>query len=650
MEIENHVHDNLSCSCGHCHNDNVQENEKKTEIGVFTRFKFDFIKIIISLALFVVAEIVKVDFVKIILFVCSAMVVGYELVFGFIKNVIKGKIFDEHTLMLIASVTAFIIGFYSEGALIVLLFYVGETLESVATYNSKRKIAGLSDIKSTLVHLIDKNGASDVEPKSVEVGSLIQVKKGERVPIDGILLAGNAEFDTKAVTGESKPYYANAGKNVFGGTVNVGETVILKTTKLYKDSTVEQIISMVEGSLSKKSKTQKFITSFAKIYTPIVALLAVLVAVVPPLFDQMNFYKWIYKALTFLVISCPCALVISVPLAFFVGIGALAKNGVLVKGSSYIDALSNLKTVACDKTGTVTKGNMIVKQLNNLSCFSDDYVKSLLYAVEDNSTHTISRSIVNAYCEFKFMAKVINVTKVEEIVGRGITSCVDDKRVLIGNDKLMQENAINFNSVNYDETIICLAIDGKLVATVFMGDEIKSETVDAFLSLRKLGVNKLFMLSGDNKVTAEKIGKIVGFDKVYSELLPKEKLKMFNKIKKDCNGGVCYVGDGFNDTPTLAAADVGVSMGALGSEIAIESSDVVIMNDDLSKLPISINHAKKIRSIVIQNIVFSLVVKFLVMILSVIFNIPVWISMLADVGVMILAVLNSLRNVKIKKI
>ena len=639
----------LSCGCGHCHDQEVSKNKSSKNVGLLNVFGIDLIKILVAAILFVFGEIIEDSVIKITLFSCSALAVGYELVFGFVKNIIKGRIFDENTLMIIASAVSFVIGFYSEGALIVLLFTIGETLERVATYNSKRKIAGLSEIKSTIVHLVGKDGVKEVAPELVGIGSLIQIKKGERVPIDGTLFIGSAEFDAKAITGESKPYVVSTGENVYSGSVNTGETVIIKTTKLYKDSTVEQIISMVEGALSKKSKAQKFIVQFAKIYTPIIAIISLLVAVIPPLFDQMNFYKWIYKALSFLVISCPCALVISVPLAYFVGIGALAKLGVLVKGSSYVDVLSRVDTIVLDKTGTITQGEMLVKDFKNYGEFDDDYLKSLLYAVESNSTHPISRAVANAFDGYSYRSSEFKFSSVKEISGRGISAILlNNDVVLVGNEKMMLENGVMFNSVRYDQTVVYLAINNNLCAVILLGDKVKEESRRSLIELRKLGVNNQIILSGDSRVAAEKVGEEVGIDSVYYELLPNEKLEKFNEIKNSSDKKVCYVGDGINDSPTLAAADVGVSMGGLGSEIAIESSDVVIMDDNLSKLPVSVRHSRKIRFAVIQNVIGSLVVKFAVMILSLAITLPVYVAMFADVGVMMLAVLNSLRLCRIK--
>ena len=639
-----HTHDDgLSCGCcDEKKNRVLQENKNKSTLSVFG---VDILKICVSLAFIILGlSFNSIEVLNVILFVISAIVVGYEIIVNCIKNIVKGNFFDENTLMLVASITAFILGEHFEGAFIVFLFSLGEMLESIATLNSRKKIVGLSALKSQVVHLIDKTGEKDVLPDSVKVGSLIQVKSGERVPIDGILLAGTVELDMKAITGESNFYSVSAGGKVYSGAINVGNPIVIKTQKVYKDSTVVRIILMVEGAMAKKAKSQKFITSFAKVYTPIIAVVAVLIALVPPIFDALTFTKWIYKALSFLVVSCPCALVISVPLAYFVGIGSLAKKGVLVKGSNTLEMLANTKTVVYDKTGTVTKGEFTVSKVEILDDFKKLKVIENLISIESKSNHPISKAIVRSFKN----CKINSVINVKELTGLGLIGEVDGKSIAVGNKRLMNSLGVEIECEKFIGTIIYLAENNKLAAKIYLIDDVKDGCRESISKLRKLGVTKTYMISGDKIEIAEYVSEKVGIEKVYADKLPEEKLESLKEIKENSIGSTIYVGDGINDTPSIALADVGVAMGGLGSEVAIDCADVVIMDDDLRKLPTVINQAKRIRKTVVMNIVFSLGVKFLIMLLSVITSIPVWVAMFGDVGVMLLAVLNSLTNSKCK--
>ncbi|MBE5754386.1 MAG: cadmium-translocating P-type ATPase [Clostridiales bacterium] len=635
--LDNHSHgvEGLSCGCEHCAA-KAEEVINSTE-SVFCAFKFDFIKIFISAILIIAACFISSEVLQLILFICAALVCGFELIINCVKNICKGKIFDENLLMAIASVTAFILGEYFEGAFIVTLFSFGEMLEGIATGSSRKKIAGLASLKSTVVHLIDKTGIKDAKPEDVEVGSFIEVRKGERVAIDGFLMGAPVELDVKAITGESKLALVRNGETVFSGAINVGDAFVIKTKKLYKDSNVERIIQLVEGATSKKAKSQKFISAFAKVYTPIVLFLAAIIAFVVPLFDNMNFVKWIYKSLSFLVVSCPCALVISVPLAFFVGIGALAKNGVLVKGSNFIEKLAKSSVFVFDKTGTLTKGEFEIDEVRTFNGFSCEEILKLIYPLEIKSNHPISKVIVNSIEKSEYIA-----SGVSEIAGCGMIGSIDGKSILVGNELLLQENNIEIVKSEYFGTQIFVAVDGKHAASILLKDAVKPNSVLAVNKLKKLGVKKTYMLSGDNVVVANEVGKSVGIDDVFAQLLPEDKLKTFKEISKDEKGIKVYVGDGINDSPTLAASDVGVAMGGMGSEIAMESADVIIMNDDLIKLPFAVKYSKKIKSVVTFNIVFSIAVKVLIMLSSVIFSVPIWLAMFGDVGVMIFAVINSL--------
>ena len=653
----------LTCGCGSasCGKSGARE-------GFWAEHGFDVVKIVISslLLIIVLAFGLKSETTGLVLLIAAYAISAYEIAIKCFKGILNKQFLDENTLMIIASVTAFFLGEYAESVLIVLLYALGELLEDVATDNSRKKIAGLSELKSVTARLITEKGFADVPPESVAEGSLIEVRRGDRVPIDGILIGTSGEFDMKAITGESKPYHVGNGETVYSGSINSGDSVVIKTTKLYKDSTVEKIISMVEGANSQKAKSQKFITSFAKIYTPVIVLLAIAVAFVPPLFDDMNFVKWIYKALSFLVISCPCALVISVPLAFFTGIGGLAKNGVLVKGSNYMDALAKVNVAAFDKTGTLTKGEFSVESVKAFNGYTESEIAEYAAAAEASSNHPISKAIcayVSGSGENSEKAETV-----KELAGKGLRGTVDGKTVLVGNCSLMRDNGIDVDenkAENYYGTVVYVAINGVLGGEIFVCDMVKSEAAETIIALKKLGVNKTVMFSGDNKLVCETVGKNLGVDEIYSELLPENKAEKLNELKKlglsdtDGEGGgycgknggirkngkkvnVLFAGDGINDAPTLALSDVGVAMGALGSEVAVESADVVIMDDDIRKIPSAIKRAKRVRRKVIENIVGSLAIKAAIMALSVITGLPVWMAMFGDVGVMLLAVVNSL--------
>ena len=542
--------------------------------------------------------------------------------------------------MIVASIVAFVLGESFEGAFIILLYTIGEFLEHVATDNSRKKIAGLSELQTVVVHLVNKDGVKNVSPEEVTIGSILEIKKGERIPIDGVIFKGNAEVDTKAITGESNYAYLKRGEKVYSGAINVGNPIIIRTTKLYKDSTVSRIIDMVEGATAKKAKSQKFITSFAKIYTPIIAILTVLISIIPPLFDEMNFIKWIYKGLSFLVTSCPCALVISVPLAYFIGIGSMAKRGVLIKGSSYMETLSKVNVAIFDKTGTITTGDFNVTQIKIFDAYDKKEVLDYLYAIEEKSNHPISKAIVKCIPKSSFITN-----KVNEMSGLGIYGEINGKKIFVGNHKLMRQKKVKI-SENIEGAVIYIAIEFVCVGYVVLEDLIKPNAKSTMKTLKRLGVKKSFIVSGDKKEIADRVGKIVGVNKVYSELLPQEKVNIVNKFKEEKNASIMFIGDGINDSPSLAIADVGIAMGGLGSEIAIESADVVIMDDDINKVALAMKAAKKIRKTIVQNIFGSLFIKFTIMVLSITFSLPIWLAMFADVGCMLLAVVNSLKNSK----
>lgn len=578
------------------------------------------------------------DTVKIVLRISAALICGYEIIFNAGKNLLKMEFFDENALMLIASVTAFIIGESFEGVLIIILYSLGEMLEDIATDNSREKIAGLAELKSLKVTLWENGKARETEPENVPIGSLILVRKGDRVPIDGVLASGDAEFDLKAVTGESKLYSLSAGEKIYGGAINTGDAVIVKTEKLYKDSTVEKIIEMVEKSTERKAKSQKFITTFAKIYTPCVVLAALSVAVIPPLFDNLDFVKWIYKALSFLIISCPCALVISVPLGFFIGIGSLAKRGILIKGSNYIDALSKTKIAVFDKTGTLTTGEFSVDIITVYNgCPADELVK-IAASIEQGSSHPIAKALKN-YAN----GEVYSVDNIKEYAGKGVVGEIGGAVYAVGGKGILKKENISLINDDSNHNVIYIEKDGILIGEIQLVDSVKKSGNGLVEKLRSVGVTETVILSGDKKEIAEKVAKDLKIEKVYSELLPEQKTaKLAEILSRKGKGTVLYCGDGVNDSPSIAAADVGIAMGALGSEAAIECADVIIADDNLMKIPYAIKRSKLIKRKVITNIICSVAIKVAIMALSIFTPLPIWLAMFGDVGVMLLALVNSL--------
>lgn len=598
---------------------------------------FTVIKLVLSGILLILSLIINVQpLVKMIVLIAAAIISGYEIVYKSFKNLLHKEFFDENTLMLIAVITAFIIGKSVEGVLVVLLYSLGEFLEDLATDRSKEKIAGLSELKSVTANLMVDGKVKEVEPSVIKIGSLILVRKGDRVPIDGVIVSGVSEFDLKALTGESKLFSKGEGDKIYSGSINLGDAVVVKTEKLYKDSTVEKIIEMVENSSERKAKSQKFITSFAKVYTPCVVLLAVLIAVIPPFFDGNDFVKWIYKALSFLIISCPCALVISVPLCFFMGIGALAKRGILVKGGNYIDALSKVKVAVFDKTGTLTTGNFSVGKIVLHNGYSEQDVLKIAASIEQGSSHPVATALKTAV-----NGELSYVDAIKEISGCGVSGQIDGIKYCVGNIKVLDGKTENIE-LNTENNVVFVVANGDLIGEIELKDDIKKESERLIKDLHKLGVSKTVILSGDKKEMTQKTANFVGADYFYAELLPSEKTEKIADIANKNDGKLLFCGDGINDAPSVAAADVGVAMGALGSEATVDSADVVIADDNLLKIPYAIKKSKIIRRKVIANIAVSIAVKIAIMALSVFTPLPIFVAMLGDVGVMLLAVLNSL--------
>ncbi len=583
------------------------------------------------------------EYFNLILSIISYLIIGYDVIFTAFKNIIKGKMLDENFLMTIATLGAYAIGEYPEGVAVMLFYQVGEYFQEYAVNKSRNSISALMDLRPDFANLVIGDNIVQVNPETVEVGSVIVVKVGEKVPIDGVVVEGSSFIDTSAINGEPVPRGVAIGEEILSGCVNLNTVLRIKTTKEFSESTVSKILELVENATSKKSNSEKFITKFARYYTPIVVVLATLIAVVPTLLYG-DFNIWLYRALTFLVISCPCALVISVPLGFFGGVGSAAQQGVLVKGSNYLEMLSQIDRVVFDKTGTLTKGVFKVQKINAINNNENDLLELVAYA-EHYSNHPIAKSIKVAY------NGVINESKigeVSEISGKGLKAVVNDKEIYVGNKKLMDDIGAKYIEVDEVGTILHVSMGVEYLGYILIADEIKEDTKFAISELKKLGIKETVMLTGDAKVVADSIGNKLGIDTVFAELLPDEKVANFEIVlgRSGEKGKVAFVGDGINDAPVLARADVGISMGQVGSELAIETSDIVIMTDELSKIPQAIRISKKTIEIVKQNIVFSITVKVIVLILSALGLFTMWWAVFADVGVSVIAILNAMRLLK----
>ena len=607
------------------------------------------IQIIISLIIFLIAFLVpfKQEIINTILFVISYLIVGFEILWKAIRNILRGKVFDENFLMAIASVGAFAIGEYSEGTAVMLFYQVGELFQDYAVDKSRKSIASLMDIRPDVAFVKRDGKIEKVSPEEVKIGETIVVKPGEKVPLDGKVIEGTSMFDTSALTGESIPRDVNVGDEVLSGCINKNGVLTVEVEKEFGESTVSKILDLVENASSRKAKTENFITKFAKYYTPIVVITALLLAVIPTIvFGFETFQEWLYRALTFLVVSCPCALVISIPLGFFGGIGGASKKGVLVKGSNYLEALSQVEIVVFDKTGTLTKGIFEVQKIETKDFKKDELLKFAAYA-ESYSNHPISISLKKAYGK-EIDQKIISNS--EEISGHGVRSVVGGKEVLVGNDKLMKQNNIDYTICNDVGTILYVAVDGKFAGYILIADEIKEDAKEIIRKLKANNIQKIVMLTGDKKEVGESIAKELGIDIVYSELLPDQKVEKVEELMKEKSkkGKLVFVGDGINDAPVLAISDIGIAMGALGSDAAIEAADIVIMTDEPSKIDNAIKISKKTMRIVKQNIVFAIFVKVLVLLLTAIGLGTMWEAVFADVGVLVLAIINALRALRVK--
>ncbi len=566
------------------------------------KMKKKLIRIIISFILLVLAFILKLDNVIIndILFIISYLIVGYDIILKALRNITRGKVFDENFLMTIATIGAFFIGEFPEAVAVMLFYQVGELFQSYAVDKSRKSVASLMDIRPDYANLYHDEKTEIVDPNKVKIGDIILIKPGEKIPLDGIVVEGNSLLNTLALTGESMPRSVTETDEVLSGCINNEGILKVKVTKKFGESTVSKILDLVENASSRKSKSENFISKFAKYYTPIVVIIAILLAFIPPLILDTNFKTWIYRALSFLVVSCPCALVISIPLSFFGGIGASSKIGVLVKGSNYLEALANTEIVVCDKTGTLTEGIFKVQKVNTIDYSKEDLLRYTSYA-ENYSNHPIGSSIKEAY------GKDINeklVTKTKEIKGKGVIAKVESKEVLVGNEKLMEEYNIDYIKSNDIGTVIYIAIDKKYAGSIIISDKIKDDAYKAVKEFRENNVKKIVMLTGDREEISKNVSKKLKLDNYYAELLPQDKVKKVESLmqEKSIDGKLVFIGDGINDAPVLALSDIGVAMGGLGSDAAIEASDIVIMTDEPSKLASAIKISKKTMQIVKENI------------------------------------------------
>lgn len=666
-----HHHENDGCNCHDehehhhgcacCSGEEVVENKAEQ--------KKDIIKIIISAALLVAAvvaekllvgaEIIDKSSLWLLpMYLVPYIIAGYEVIAEAIEGITHGEVFDENFLMVVATVGALCIGEYPEAVAVMIFFCIGELFEHIAVARSRKSIKALAEIKPESAHVVREGRSITVEPEEVKREEIILVKVGEKIPLDGVICEGSSSLDTAALTGESLPRAVGEGDEVFSGSINLNSPIKIKVLSEYKDSTVSKILELVEHSAEKKAKSEKFIRKFAKIYTPIVVICAVILAVLPPLINIIFktpayleggalpiWSDWIYRALTFLVISCPCALVISVPLGFFAGVGAASRQGILIKGSNYLEALASAKTVALDKTGTLTKGDFTVSAVHS-DKLDEKQMLEFASLAEMYSVHPISEALKTAYSD---PLEEHRVSGYEEFAGKGVSAEVDGKKVCAGNAKLMEQLGVKYRDCHKQGTIVHLALDGEYMGHIVISDSIKADSRQAISKLKSMGI-KTVMLTGDKQSAAKSVAEKLKIDEYYSELMPADKAEKVEKIKsaqKD-NETLVFAGDGINDAPVLAMADVGIAMGALGSDAAVESADVVLMDDRPSGIVKAIKIAKRTKAIVMQNIVFSLAVKFAVLILGALGIANMWLAVFADVGVTVIAVINAMRALKYK--
>lgn len=608
-------------------------------------------RIIIAGILFIITTIIDFgnEWLKLVLFVLSYVIVGWDIVRNALVNIVRGKVFDENFLMTVATIGAFLIGAYPEAVIVMLFYQIGELFQSYAVDKSRKSIASLMNIRPDYANLKKGDDLVKVDPDEVQVGDIIVIKAGEKIPLDGVVISGSSMVDTSALTGESLPREVSAGDEILSGCININGVITAKVTKEYEESTVSKILDLVENASSKKSQSERFITRFARYYTPIVVIIAAFLAIVPPLLIRdASFNDWIYRALSFLVVSCPCALVLSIPLSFFGGIGGASRKGILVKGSNYLEALAQTEIMVFDKTGTLTKGVFKVQEIQPEGISKEELLELAAHA-ESYSNHPISTSLKQAY------GKEIDnsrISDVEEIPGHGVKATVDGKIVLAGNEKLMKKMDIAYYTGEMDGTVVHVAVDNEYAGYITIADEIKEDSPKAIKDLRSANIKQMVMLTGDSASAASKVAQELGLNRVYAELLPEGKVEKLEELfsYKSPKGKLAFVGDGINDAPVLARADIGIAMGGLGSDAAIEAADIVIMTDEPSKIATAMKISKKTLKIAYQNIIFAIGVKVAVLILSALGITSMWAAIFADVGVTIIAILNSFRALNVKNL
>ncbi len=656
---DNHEHTHVECCCEHNHEHacSCEHNHEDINKG---QFLFKLIGggffLIAGYILNEVAEKGKIDlpdFSFLVCFMLSYLIVGFDIIKEAVEGVMHKDIFNENLLMTIASLGAFAVGEYSEGCMVVFLFTIGEFLQGLALDKSRKSIKNMLEAKVEVVNIIDGEKEKAISPEEVKIGDLMIIRPGEKLDIDGVITDGTSQFDMKSLTGETIPVTKGVGDSVLAGSVSLDGTVTVKAEKEYKDSTVSRILDMLEKSQDKKSHAQKFITRFARIYTPIVCLIAVLIMVVPPLFFNGQWHEWLYRGLSALVVSCPCALVISIPLSFFAGIGACSREGILVKGGNYLEILAKADTGVFDKTGTLTNGKFefVTCEHNHCHCKDNQHreLLKIIAACERYSNHPIAKSINVAFGHY---ADECEVKDSKTYAGLGVSAIVDGVKYYVGNEKLMKEHCNDFKETNVIGTAIYCCSESEFMGDIVFADIIKQDSKDALKALKKLGIAKTVMMTGDKEEIAKDIASKAGIDTVYSRLMPDEKANIVSELQKS-GSTVVYTGDGINDAPVLSQADVGVAMGGAGSDIAVEASDMVIMGDSLSKLAIGKKVAKKTIRIVHENIIFAIAVKLLIIIgcaIGIFDENAMWLAVFGDVGVCLIAIANSLRALRVGKI
>lgn len=610
--------------------------------------KIDLVRILLALVLWIVVWLLPLDgYLKLIAFLVPYLVIGYDVLWSAVRNILHGQVFDENFLMAVASIGAFCVAQYPEAVAVLLFYQVGELCQGLAVGKSRKSIAALMDIRPDFARVLRDGKEETVDPQTVEVGETIIIKPGERVPLDAVVTKGESAVDTSALTGESLPCDKHVGDNVISGSINLNGLIEAKVRTAYAESTVSRVLDLVENSAAKKARAEAFITRFAKYYTPCVVIAAVLLAVLPPLILKQGFSEWITRALTFLVVSCPCALVISVPLSFFGGIGGASKLGILIKGANDLEALSKVDTVVFDKTGTLTQGRFEVTAVHAQE-MSEAELLDIAALAESYSNHPIALSIIKAHGGHLDKSRV---SSIEESSGYGVTAVIDGKKVSVGNDKLMHRAGVQWKDCHLPGTTVHIAADGVYMGHIVISDTVKPDAKEAILALKNNGVRKTVMLTGDNKKNGEAVAAELGLDEAKTQLLPDEKVAAVEELlqQKPDKRTLAFVGDGINDAPVLARADVGIAMGALGSDAAIEAADIVLMDDRLTGLSKAMRISRKTMRIVRQNIVFSLLVKLAVLVLGALGIANMWFAVFGDVGVMILAILNAMRALHIQK-